>query len=341
MERFIGIVYKITDLDTGEFYIGETKHIKEFLLGKYNGSGHRWKNHYTKYKDNHYFKREILRVCRSKEEMDEYEFLKIKEHCSFENDRYIVTNKLYLNIKTWKQNEKSCCKECGSYTTHKTWCSNYKESIVCEECGGKRDHHNKNCSKYRSPRSCPECGNKHRHKKTCSQYVEVKVKVCEVCGGLAGHHYKSCPKYEGRIKTKERCSECGGTIGKHKKFCSKCTEEYKTYVCSICGGKCGYHEMNCSKYVNRTCDECGGKNSKHKKYCSKYHSYAPCQECGAANGHKKTCSKYYVGICSECGRDNKHHLKTCPNYKEKHVKCPICGNSKTNHKKWCSERIRK
>lgn len=50
-----GIVYKITDLDTGKFYIGETLKQDEFINGIYNGSGNKWVKYYNKYKDIHSF----------------------------------------------------------------------------------------------------------------------------------------------------------------------------------------------------------------------------------------------------------------------------------------------
>lgn len=57
MRNCDGVVYKLTDLDTGEFYIGQTQHHR--WLNGYSGSGRYWKEHCNKH-PNHEYKRELL-----------------------------------------------------------------------------------------------------------------------------------------------------------------------------------------------------------------------------------------------------------------------------------------
>lgn len=284
-DNVIGIVYKITDLDTGKFYIGETTQVDKFYKEKYNGSGTgEWLKYFLKYKDLHSFKREVLKDdFNSLEELYEYELNQIKKYCiKLENNNYKVDKSTgCMNVKTTKQWEDAICPECGGVCFHhyKT-CSEYNPSI-CEECGGKNGHHKKSCSDFKDLKICPECGNKgSRHKSTCSKR---NVTICSECDSPTFSHKKSCSKFLKR----NSCNECKGKDGKHKKDCSK----YTVTACSECGGAKG-HKKFCSYYKVKSCLECGGVKG-HFDYCSK--SKGKCPECGyslRSHKHSKTCSKY-------------------------------------------------
>ena len=345
-----GILYKITDLDTGKFYIGETIRVDDFNNGLYNGSGSKWVDYYEKYKDLHNFKREILRDSfRTPKELYDAEVREIRKYCiKLDNGSYKVDDSTgCMNVKTCIQADMPICPECNAILFHhKKTCSMYKEPTQCSECGLTYGHHEKTCSKYAPKRTCSECGSVGSHKKGCSKYKEL-IKCLE-CGG-SGTHYKTCSHYT----SPSPCPECGLTYGHHKINCSKIE------LCPECGGKKGRHRLNCSKYKElKSCPECGFKGGKHKSNCSKYSSDKTCPECGGVSGnhrsscskkkkieicqecgspiksHKKTCSKYKARVCPECGRTFAHD-PSCSFYNSK-LTCQECGVSQGNHKKTCS-----
>ena len=303
-----GIVYKITDLDTGKFYIGETLKQDEFINGIYNGSGNKWVKYYNKYKDTHSFKREILKKeFKTPKELYEFEVNEIRKYCNkIEDGKYVVNHDTgCMNVKTQMQPEMPICPECGGvlYIHYKT-CSKYNPPAECPECGGKWNHHKTSCSRYKKNTPCPICGSYTTHKKDCKYY---SVKVCPECGGKLGRHYKTCSMYKpqsicpicGKINGHLRdcpnikiCPECGGKGGNHLKTCSKYKFTISDKICEECGGKGGKHKSGCSKKKTTICPECGGKSGKHKSSCSKAKK---CPECGyllQSNKHAKTCSHY-------------------------------------------------
>lgn len=325
------VVYKITDLTTGKFYIGKCE-VRDKWENGYPGSGKIWRLYYEKYKDSHEFKREILKDNFTRpEEMFDYEANQIKNN---------IKNEKCMNLLKESQNSRKPCEECGGYLSHKSFCSkvqkcqkcgclnglhyktcpDFRKQKICEECKGKDGHHNSSCPKY-IPNKCFECGSVNGHKKSRSKYSKTVVKCTKTKDCNGSYHYKKCPKYA----NKETCSECNGLNGNHRKGCSK----YKVLtICKECGGKRGHHFSFCSKYVNIICSECGGKDKKHKKRCSKYKDFGKCPECGynlKSNQHSPNCSKYkpYNG-CPECGSKTMHK-KFCSKYKK--AKCSECGSS--------------
>lgn len=345
-----GILYKITDVDTGKFYIGETFRVRDFNNGVYNGSGQKWATYFNKYKDSHEFKREILKDnFKTPKELYDAEVKEIRRYCiRLDNGNYKVDESTgCMNVKTVAQPEMPICPECGSTLFHhKKTCSMYTPHKPCSECGLTHGHHKKTCSKYTPKKVCPECGGKGGlHKKECSNYKEQAK--CSECGG-SGSHYKTCSHY----KSPEPCPECGLTYGHHKRDCSKIN------ICSECGGVKGRHRPHCSKYKElEACPECGLKGGKHKPTCSIYSNEKTCPECGGVSGnHKFSCSKKKIKICPECGSPANSHKKTCSKYKDKicpecghscahdpscsfynkSLTCSECGVSQGNHKKTCS-----
>ena len=337
-----GIVYKITDLDTGKFYIGETFKKDEFVNCIYNGSGGKWTKYYNKHKDLHNFKREILKDnFKTPKELYDFEVSEIRKYCNeIEDGKYLVDHSTgCMNVKTQPQPEMPICPECGglSYNHHKT-CSMYKPRSICSicgsvnghhkydcpnlnlcsECGGKDGRHKKTCSKYNQPAKCPECGSSGQHKKTCSKYKPSrKPDPCPECGSIGSNHKKTCSKYN----KPSACEECGSCGSHHKKTCSKYKSGEK---CPECGG-IGRHYKTCSKYTKpAVCPECGGKGGHHKTECSHYKKSAPCPICGSYTTHKVGCKYYKVKVCPECGGKLGRHYKTCSKYKPQSV-CPICG----------------
>ena len=351
-----GIVYKITDLDTGKFYIGETFKREAFEAGEYNGSGNKWSEYFKKYKDQHTFKREILKSdFDTPKDLYKYEIEEIHKYCDkLENGKYKVNESTgCMNKKTTAQPELPICPECGGLLfRHYKTCSEYKapkacpkcgatkghyktcsefKQTSCPECGGKGGHHYSTCSQYKpTDKACPECGQKTNHAKTCSHYKET---ICQECGAKNGRHFKTCSQY----KAPEPCPECGGVFG-HKLGCSKYVPQKS---CPECGGNTAHHEKWCSHYKeSKICPECGGKGGKHKGGCSKAKR---CEECGnPLYSHKITCSKYkkknVKTICEECGGKGGHHFITCSKYKEhkKNPPCPECGG-KRGHYSTCSK----
>lgn len=118
-----GIVYKITDIDNGKFYIGETFQVEKFNNEKYNGSGSDWFKYYNQYKDVHKFKREILKDnFKTPKELYDYETNEIRKYCiELENGKYKVDEATgCMNKKTTPQPEIPICPECGaSFFQHK------------------------------------------------------------------------------------------------------------------------------------------------------------------------------------------------------------------------------
>ncbi len=329
-----GIVYKITDLDTGKFYIGETLKQDEFVNGIYNGSGNKWTKYYNKYKDLHNFKREILKKkFKTPKELYEFEVNEIRKYCNkIEDGKYVVNHDTgCMNVKTQIQPEFPMCPECGgALFRHKKSCSQYNEPKKCDECRGIGRHY-KTCSKYNQPSKCSECGGTNGHHKTsCSMYK--KSTPCPICGSYTTHK-KSCKYYSVKV-----CPECGGKLGRHYKTCSM----YKPQsICPICGLANGHHKDNCPNI--KVCLECGGLDGNHLKTCSKYKftiSDKICEECGGKGGkHKAGCSKKRTTICPECGGKQGKHKSSCSKAK----KCPECGYmlQSNMHAKTCSHYINK
>lgn len=343
-----GIVYKITDLDTGKFYIGETFKQDEFINGIYNGSGGKWTKYYSKYKDLHNFKREILKDdFKTPKDLYHFEVSEIRKYCNeIEDGKYLVDNSTgCMNVKTQSQPEMPICPECGglSYNHYKT-CSMYKPRSICPICGSVNGHHKhdcpnlnlcpecggmgrhkKTCSKYNQPTKCPECGSSGQHKKTCSKYKPSrKPDPCPECGSIGSNHKKTCSKYN----KPSVCEECGSCGSHHKKSCSKYKSGEK---CPECGGT-GRHYKTCSIYTKpAVCPECGGKNGHHFKTCSQFSIQEPCPECGSYTTHKPWCSKSKEKkICSECGATHGRHRTWCSKYVSPEP-CPICGKLYGHH----------
>lgn len=341
-----GIVYKITDLDTGKFYIGETFYRNDFLKEKYNGSGSKWLEYYNKYRDVHKFKREVLKDdFKAPGELYKYEEEIIRKYCKkLENGNYQVDKSTgCMNTKTVEQSEMPVCPECGApLFHHKKSCSNYTEPKGCEICGRKNGQHKKDCP---NAKFCPECGGRNgHHKKHCTNTIK-----CSECGEVNMHHKSTCSQFKLNIP----CSECG-SIGRHKKTCSK--SQWHKNICQECGLGNGRHKSTCSKFNTKNiCSECGGINNQHKKICSKFKHNKACPECGSLTTHKPTCSKYKLSsVCSECGGKRGHHTNTCSKFVShykclecgligKHSKncsynkCEECGNPIKSHKSTCSK----
>lgn len=324
-----GVLYRIEDIDTGVFYIGETTDEHAWDNG-YMGSGTTWLRYYNKYKNSHKFSRTIIsNNFDSPSELYFAEREAIRKHAKCvdeKEDIWKVTNPLCKNIKTGLQPGYKRCRECGGFGTHKKSCSRYVEKI-CPECGGLDGKHCKGCQEYKERQICPECGVRSGHLKSCSHFTTPEP--CPECGALYRH-------YEGCSLAKEKiiCEECGGTDGKHKSTCSK----RKIVVCDECGGKGGRHYKSCSKYKPRpACPECGSITA-HKKTCSRS-KHKVCPECGSLTAHKSWCShsNKNVIVCEECGGLRGTHKKGCSQYKEREA-CPECGSPR-GHLKSCSKYI--
>lgn len=349
-----GIVYKITDLDTGKFYIGETTKVEEFANGIYNGSGANWAEYFNKYKDKHNFKREIIGDnFKTPKELFDAELREIRKYCKYteEGAPYVDESTGCMNRKTCSQADLPVCPICGSRTRHKSdcilakeipdcpecggkegkhkkECSKFKQKI-CSECGGKGGHHLSTCSLFEQQTACPECGSLTTHKPTCSHYKEVSA--CPECGKKYGHK-KSCSQY----KAPDGCSECDLTYGHHKPTCS---HYVKRQPCPHCGSYTT-HKKDCPNYKKPEdlCPECGGYKNRHKTTCSHYDRSNICPECGGTYKHKKTCSHYKIVVCPECGGKNNRHYKTCSKYKKPKGCCPHCGTpAGGKHKKTCPD----
>lgn len=361
-----GLVYKVVDDDTGEYYIGETTNEQVWVKG-YMGSGTRWKRHMRKYPDHRYSRHIIQTGFKTPKDLYTREVELIREH---------VNDDLCLNLSTGIQgsydvehnNRPHVCEECGRANgPHKKWCSKHTVWGICDECGKPYGQHQTTCSHYVDGR-CPECGHtlkSNKHAKSCSHYVLAKGSYieCPECGGYRGKHKKGCSRYE----EPKICEFCGSSLSSHKKWCVKshrtdvvsvCVEcrevngshkndcvvlaELKDSVCPECGGKFPHHYKTCSHYVvPKGCPECGSRTS-HKKTCSKYHHIPPCPECGGERGHHRpSCSKYIDPIvCPECGGKRGHHMKFCSKYNPAanvQPRCPECGGGNTFHKKTCSK----
>ena len=278
-----GSVYRI-DFPDGKFYIGSaTKNIK-----LYNGSGAELKKYKNNFSNNNFKKTIIKDNFATELEMRKCERLEIVKYFEeTKNGSFVKTTEDILNtivtsttishiticpecggknghhFKTCSQfSIQEPCPECGSYTTHKPWCSKSKEKKICSECGAKHGRHRTWCSKYVSPEPCP------------------------ICGKLYGHHDINCPNYSGV------CPECGATGHVHKKGCSHYKFTNSDKICDICGGKGGKHKSGCPRKKVVICEECGASGGRHKKTCSKYVEPKPCSECGGIRRHLKKCSMY-------------------------------------------------
>lgn len=286
-----GVVFKATDLDSGKFYIGETR-VKGKIERGYLGSGIKWINHLNKYpdkrfdKDNpnaHLYEIKILKDdFDTPKELRQFEIEMIKEYGEYDEEKNLLTNINCMNLTLREQ---------GEY--------NKPEVKVCSECGGRSGQHKKSCSQYKG-KLCEECGSTGVvHYKTCSKFkrFDKKSVPCPHCGGKAGHHYKYCRFY--KEKQDKVCGECGGKYGHHKKTCSS------SRICPECGAGNGRHFGGCS--MSKKCPECGGVNNTHKKYCSKYKrkDVEPCPECGAKHTHLKTCSRYYKNTNKKLDGDDR------------------------------------
>lgn len=145
-----GIVYRIDDLTSGKFYIGETFKEEDFLNEKYNGTGTVWSRYYNKHRDDHIFKRTILRNnFKTPAEMYDYEVKEIRKYCKINEQGYYEVDHSTgcMNLKTHPQNINVCCPECGASMGHRKWCSKYNPKEPCPECGSVGPRHKKWCSK--------------------------------------------------------------------------------------------------------------------------------------------------------------------------------------------------
>ena len=344
-----GVVFRVDDLDSGRFYIGETTDKNNWENG-YMGSGSsKWQNHLNKHPDiekfpnnpdSHHYKRTLIASnFNTPKDLFEREIIEIRKYCVEENGKWKVNNPLCMNYKTTAQSDSYIAK---------------KSNIICPECGGKRNLHYKTCSKYKHT-PCPECGvTSGPHKKTCSRYKQTEI--CPECGGRMNHHKKTCSQYNDIAP----CSECG-CVKSHKKTCShykeadacpecgrirshapECSNYKAPKVCPECGVAKG-HKADCSRNPKKgNCPECGNSliSNTHKNWCSHYKKKTkpkPCPECGSVFTHKSTCSKSR-GFCEECGVSlvSPHHKPGCSKYKPSKV-CDECGGKNGRHYKTCSQ----
>lgn len=106
-----GIVFRIDDLDSGAFYIGETT-IKEKWDNDYLGSGsNKWRNHLKKHPpintnpnnlNAHHYKRTILhRNIHSKKLLYDLELKEILKYSVWdsEKNRYVIINNDFKNLE--------------------------------------------------------------------------------------------------------------------------------------------------------------------------------------------------------------------------------------------------
>ena len=161
------------------------------------------------------------------------------EYCGYSLQSHIHSKKcpLYKEFK-----ERTPCPECGSKSSHKSWCSRSNTTMQpCVECGGLRGNHKKDCIYYKTPEICSECGGRRgKHKKHCSKYKVIPP--CPECGGRHNTHKKGCSKY----KSPKPCSECGSKGKTHKKTCSHYKKPKESEPCVECGGLRGRHKKSCS-----------------------------------------------------------------------------------------------
>lgn len=242
-----GVVYKITDLNDGKFYIGKCEVENRWNNG-YKGSGTRWVAHMNAHPD-HNYKREILKSgFNSPKDLYKAEFEVIKQFCSIDDCGNLnIIDQDCMNLLLTEQ---------GGYPGF------FSPSEICSECGGGKGSHKSWCSKYNTDLTCPECGGTNgSHKRTCSK--SKRNVVCSECGGVYNFHKKGCPQY----KEWEPCPECGVVHG-HLKTCSK----YGKVPCPECGSLGFSHRKTCSKYKDtaEACPECGGKRGHHKSSCLFY-----------------------------------------------------------------------
>lgn len=328
-----GVLYKVTDTTTGNFYIGKCENEGKWNNG-YTGSGSRWVRYKNAHEDTINLVREVLRSdFKSPKELLKAEAEEIRKYCSVdENGKLYISDEKCYNVCTFEQGTRSVCLECGGFLSHKKTCSQYKKPNACSECGGVYGHHFKICSQYKPLKPCPECGSiSIAHKKGCSKYKTPKG--CPECGALYSHK-KTCSQYN----DPGCCPECGYSLrsNQHTKTCS---HYIKPKGCPECGKIYG-HKKTCSQYKQPDpCPECGGLYG-HKKICSQYVDHSsPCPECGSRTAHRPGCSHYKLDICPECGGKNNHHKNTCSKYNVTQLICSECGGKEGKHHKGCSKYV--
>lgn len=261
-----GKIYKITDLNTNEYYYGSTTN--ESAWDTYYGSGTKWKQHLKEKKNHKFLKEELKDIKDFKFPIDFYEYEResIEKHL---NDPLCLNTNKQMNHAFLPENA-STCSECGSkYNRHKKFCSKRKHNFIKNcNCGANYgEYHKKTCPVYKDGK-CPECGyslQSRRHAITCSKYKEPKVAAC-------------CPECHTRYGHKANCSrgagiyECCGNSKQSKHHAKWCVnydgKENPLLVCLECKGINDNHSPNCSH--NGKCNICNtklGRGSRHKQKC--------------------------------------------------------------------------
>lgn len=297
-----GIVYKLTEISSGIFYIGMTRVVEKF--DKYWGSGEKWNSYLNKNnitKDNDHIEKIILKDdFKTPTELYEYEIESIREYCDLINGKYCITNPLCYNILTTKAFDvltSSSCPECGGRRGHhKDRCS--KSKGKCEYCGYSlsSNYHAPGCPLYELNKKCSECGGKNGvHYSFCSDYkavkaLKIKCTKSQDCQAVSNHHKKGCPHYIEKSPETGVCLICNKR-NSHAEWCDN-YKEPEQIICSKCGGKRGHHKKNCSDYTdpmrNITCDECKKiGNQRHKPGCTHYKEIPRCPTCKGKDGHHK------------------------------------------------------
>lgn len=136
-----GYVYKITDLDTGKFYIGDSTNIEDFNSFNFK-TEEKWQEYYQEFKDIHTFKKEILRDnFKDPKRMVEYKINQIRKSCikigrgAYEVDP--LTGCMNLNTRMQK-------KTVQDFNRAKE----IRGRRICKECGSTINAHMKTCSMY-------------------------------------------------------------------------------------------------------------------------------------------------------------------------------------------------
>lgn len=135
-----GFVYKIVDLDTGQFYIGESTSYENFFFDELE-TEEQWSEYYNTYKNSHNFDRIILKEdFIDPKKMYEYKVKEIRKNC-------------YKVGKDWIVDESTGCMNTET-VAHKKTVQDFERA-----------------SEKRGRKICPECGSTiNLHMKTCSQY---------------------------------------------------------------------------------------------------------------------------------------------------------------------------
>lgn len=319
IEASYGYIYQTT-CSCGKLYIGLSKVTNRSGIFRYLGSGSRLKSHLKSHPE-HSQTKTILETCVSYDDLERREVELIREAVELHGSIMVLNRKLYP--------QGSQCAECESFGAHLSSCSLIAPDHACDECGGQRYHHFKDCSDYRKPEiACDECeARTQRHRKGCSNWRPKEP--CDHCGSTEKFHLDSCVL---KIK-KQSCEECGTpNLGAHRKKCS-------LYIplpgCSECGSRnSGAHLKFCSQWIAlRPCDECGSLR-RHKRGCSKQIPFEVCDECGSKTTHRSNCSKHIPPKeCEECGsKSSSIHRKTCSLSR----KCAECGSA-ARHRLKCSK----